>query len=226
MIAGCELHIGPIKPSSVLQLLFSCSSLAVQRLCDYVCDLLLEESNVQPVSTPVTVCGDIHGQVGHSPSHLRVFWKQENSVLIEWRSEKLACAVVFNRPVQFYDLCELFRTGGQVPDTNYIFMVSLSTFLIWPLCPFLGVFEHMLRLLKIIAVDLKLKFHSSIGCLGLCRLFIRSSVIVLGWASWSHLSIDVNSWEPGVPQHFSSSGLFVATNQISARFWPPCVAPV
>ncbi|KAE8291603.1 Serine/threonine-protein phosphatase 6 catalytic subunit [Larimichthys crocea] len=32
------------------------------RLCDYVCDLLLEESNVQPVSTPVTVCGDIHGQ--------------------------------------------------------------------------------------------------------------------------------------------------------------------
>ena len=34
-----------------------------QKLCDYVCDLLLEESNVQPVSTPVTVCGDIHGQV-------------------------------------------------------------------------------------------------------------------------------------------------------------------
>ena len=31
--------------------------------CDYVSDLLLEESNVQPVSTPVTVCGDIHGQV-------------------------------------------------------------------------------------------------------------------------------------------------------------------
>lgn len=28
-----------------------------------MCDLLLEESNVQPVSTPVTVCGDIHGQV-------------------------------------------------------------------------------------------------------------------------------------------------------------------
>ena len=26
----------------------------LKRLCDYVCDLLLEESNVQPVSTPVT----------------------------------------------------------------------------------------------------------------------------------------------------------------------------
>ena len=24
---------------------------------------------------------------------------------------------------QFYDLGELFRTGGQIPDTNYIFMV-------------------------------------------------------------------------------------------------------
>ena len=37
----------------------------LQKLCDYVCDILLEESNVQPVSTPVTVCGDIHGQVGN-----------------------------------------------------------------------------------------------------------------------------------------------------------------
>jgi len=34
-----------------------------QKLCDYVSELLLEESNVQPVSSPVTVCGDIHGQV-------------------------------------------------------------------------------------------------------------------------------------------------------------------
>nr|CAD7447180.1 unnamed protein product [Timema bartmani] len=56
----------------------------LKKLCDMVCDLLLEESNIQPVSTPVTVCGDIHGQ--------------------------------------FYDLEELFRNGGPVPDTNYIFM--------------------------------------------------------------------------------------------------------
>lgn len=32
------------------------------KLCEYVSELLLEECNVQPVSTPVTVCGDIHGQ--------------------------------------------------------------------------------------------------------------------------------------------------------------------
>lgn len=56
----------------------------LKKLCDYVSGLLLEEWNVQPVSSSVTACGDIHGQ--------------------------------------YYDLVELFQTGGQVPDTNYIFM--------------------------------------------------------------------------------------------------------
>eukprot|EP00744_Colponema_vietnamica_P003473 GILI01005323.1.p1 GENE.GILI01005323.1~~GILI01005323.1.p1 ORF type:complete len:304 (+),score=56.95 GILI01005323.1:68-979(+) len=53
-------------------------------LCEKVKELLIEESNVQPVCAPVTVCGDIHGQ--------------------------------------FFDLLELFRTGGEVPTTNYIFL--------------------------------------------------------------------------------------------------------
>ena len=48
-------------------------------------ELLFEEPNVQHVQTPVTVCGDIHGQ--------------------------------------FQDLLELFKTGGPVETTNYIFMV-------------------------------------------------------------------------------------------------------
>ena len=30
-------------------------------------------------------------------------------------------------PPQFYDLEELFNTGGQVPDTSYVFMVSTGT---------------------------------------------------------------------------------------------------
>ena len=50
-------------------------------------EIMLEESTVQPVASPVTICGDIHGQ--------------------------------------FYDLLELFRTGGDCPETSYIFMVCL-----------------------------------------------------------------------------------------------------
>lgn len=55
-------------------------------LCARVRDLLLEESNVHLVQSPVTVCGDIHGQ--------------------------------------FWDVLEIFRQGGEAPDTSYIFMVS------------------------------------------------------------------------------------------------------
>lgn len=47
-------------------------------------EILIRESNVQPVRCPVTVCGDVHGQ--------------------------------------FHDLIELFRIGGDAPDTNYLFM--------------------------------------------------------------------------------------------------------
>lgn len=53
-------------------------------LCDRVRTILVEESNIQPVSSPVTICGDIHGQ--------------------------------------FWDLLELLRKGGSVPETSYIFM--------------------------------------------------------------------------------------------------------
>lgn len=50
----------------------------VKRLCEIVKEYLMEESNIQPVRTPVTVCGDIHGQ--------------------------------------FYDLIELFRVAGGMPN--------------------------------------------------------------------------------------------------------------
>ncbi|KAH8275882.1 hypothetical protein KR018_010106, partial [Drosophila ironensis] len=76
----------------------------LKALCEMVCDILLEETNILPLSTPVTVCGDIHGQVG-MPS---LFPPTFPSNGIPFR--------------QFYDLEQLFRTGGQVPDTNYIFM--------------------------------------------------------------------------------------------------------
>lgn len=72
----------------------------VKSLCSKAREILIEESNVQRVDAPVTVCGDIHGQ--------------------------------------FYDLKELFKVGGDVPDTNYLFMgdfvdrgfYSVETFLL------------------------------------------------------------------------------------------------
>ncbi|KAL6769940.1 hypothetical protein ACKKBG_A32965 [Auxenochlorella protothecoides x Auxenochlorella symbiontica] len=60
------------------------SEAEVQALCVKAQGIFVEESNVQPVKCPVTVCGDIHGQ--------------------------------------FQDLVELFRIGGNCPDTNYLFM--------------------------------------------------------------------------------------------------------
>ena len=38
----------------------------VKTLCSKAMEILVEESNVQRVPAPVTVCGDIHGQVRQS----------------------------------------------------------------------------------------------------------------------------------------------------------------
>jgi hypothetical protein len=73
MLAACS---SISLPTSV------CSEL--KQLCDLVREILMEESNVQPVAAPVTVCGDVHGQ--------------------------------------FFDVLELFRQGGEIPLTNYVFM--------------------------------------------------------------------------------------------------------
>ena len=77
-------------PDKWLSLLMECHHLPepdMKILCERVRSILLEESNIQPVSSPVTICGDIHGQ--------------------------------------FWDLLELLRKGGMVPETSYIFMARM-----------------------------------------------------------------------------------------------------
>ena len=53
-------------------------------LCEKAKEIFIEESNVQNVSAPVIICGDIHGQI--------------------------------------YDLLELFKKGGDIPNSRYVFM--------------------------------------------------------------------------------------------------------
>ncbi|KAI0274143.1 Metallo-dependent phosphatase [Russula aff. rugulosa BPL654] len=75
------------NPEKWIEQLMRCEHLPepdMKVLCDRVRTILMEESNIQPVSSPVTICGDIHGQ--------------------------------------FWDLLELLRKGGTVPETSYIFM--------------------------------------------------------------------------------------------------------
>jgi len=48
-----------------IERLMQCKPLAepeVRALCEKAKEILMEESNVQPVKSPVTICGDIHGQ--------------------------------------------------------------------------------------------------------------------------------------------------------------------
>ncbi|KAJ1442536.1 Metallo-dependent phosphatase-like [Sesbania bispinosa] len=62
-------YLSPLKVSTynrISDMYFECGSvddaLKVRVLCDKAKEILMEESNVQPVKSPVTICGDIHGQ--------------------------------------------------------------------------------------------------------------------------------------------------------------------
>lgn len=56
----------------------------MEELCTKTIELLTEEGNIQQLDTPITICGDIHGQL--------------------------------------HDLLTLFKTGGECPETQYLFL--------------------------------------------------------------------------------------------------------
>jgi hypothetical protein len=53
------------NPDKWIEQLMTCQHLPeadMKLLCDRVREILMEESNIHPISSPVTICGDIHGQ--------------------------------------------------------------------------------------------------------------------------------------------------------------------
>ncbi|KRX02654.1 hypothetical protein PPERSA_11994 [Pseudocohnilembus persalinus] len=56
----------------------------VKQLCEKAKEIFVNEKNIIKLNSPITICGDIHGQ--------------------------------------FYDLLELFKIGGELPDVQYCFL--------------------------------------------------------------------------------------------------------
>jgi serine/threonine-protein phosphatase 2A catalytic subunit len=65
-----------------IEQLMECKPLSeaeVKKLCELAREVLIDESNVQPVKCPVTVCGDIHGQFHDLVELFRIGGKAPNT---------------------------------------------------------------------------------------------------------------------------------------------------
>ncbi|KAL2239184.1 UNVERIFIED_CONTAM: Serine/threonine-protein phosphatase PP2A catalytic subunit [Sesamum indicum] len=106
---------------------FICSPVTIRVLCQKAKEILMNESNVQPVKSPVTICGDIHGQFHDLAELFRIggkvntqlpFYGYSSSVLhfvLLGNARSWSCLLQSNQM-----FIELFP--WQCPDTNYLFM--------------------------------------------------------------------------------------------------------
>lgn len=76
--------------------------------------------------------GDLDRQIAQlreckhlAEGEVRALCEQAKAILMEeWNVQPVRCPVTVCGDIhgQFYDLIELFRIGGEAPDTNYLFM--------------------------------------------------------------------------------------------------------
>lgn len=76
--------------------------------------------------------GDLDRQIEHlmeckplTEAEVKTLCDQARAILVEeWNVQPVKCPVTVCGDIhgQFYDLIELFRIGGNAPDTNYLFM--------------------------------------------------------------------------------------------------------
>lgn len=76
--------------------------------------------------------GDLDRQIEHlmeckplPEAEVKTLCDQARAILVEeWNVQPVKCPVTVCGDIhgQFYDLIELFRIGGNAPDTNYLFM--------------------------------------------------------------------------------------------------------
>jgi serine/threonine-protein phosphatase 2A catalytic subunit len=88
-------------------------------------------------------------------AEVKTLCDQARAILVEeWNVQPVKCPVTICGDIhgQFYDLIELFRIGGNAPDTNYLFMgdyVGQSLFLFFFFLSFFYVIKIDLRLFLI-----------------------------------------------------------------------------
>ena len=81
----------------------------IKFVCEKLSELLLQEGNIRHVQSPVTVVGDVHGYILLLVS----------PVVHSFFNHCFSFLIVTS---QYYDVLELFKIGGEIPETNYLFL--------------------------------------------------------------------------------------------------------